>query len=223
MQSTAYTLVIGDKNYSSWSLRPWLAMTKCGIPFSEEKVKLKEPNRREQILAHSPSGLVPALIVGDMAIWDTLAILEYLAEQHGEAGLWPETVGARAMARSVAAEMHSGFFHLRDKMPMDFTRVLAPSAVDDRVAADVTRIVAIWHMCRAEHGDGGEFLFGDFSVADAMYAPVASRFQTYGVDLAAYGDDGTAAAYRDHVLAMPELAQWADDAERELVERGETV
>lgn len=223
MQTTAYTLVIGDKNYSSWSLRPWLAMTKCGLPFNEEKVKLREPDRRKQILAHSPSGLVPALLVDDMTIWDTLAILEYLAEQHGEAGLWPETIGARAMARSVAAEMHSGFFRLRDQMPMDFTRIHAAAAVDDRVANDVARIVAIWRFCRAEHGAGGSFLFGEFSIADAMYAPVASRFKTYGVDLTAHGDDGTAAAYRDHVLAMPELAQWAEDAKCELAERGETV
>lgn len=223
MQTTAYTLVIGDKNYSSWSLRPWLAMTKCGLTFNEEKVNLREPDRREQILAHSPSGLVPALLVGDMTIWDTLAIMEYLAERHGEAYLWPEAIDVRAMARSVTAEMHSGFFHLRDKMPMDFTRILTPAAVDDRVAADVTRIVAIWRMCRAEHGTGGGFLFGDFSIADAMYAPVASRFKTYGVDLTLYGDDGTAADYRDHVLAMPELAQWAEDAKIELAARGETV
>ncbi len=223
MQSTAYTLVIGDKNYSSWSLRPWLALTRCGLAFEEEKVNLREPNYREQILAHSPSGLVPALIVSDMTIWDTLAIMEYLAEHHRDAGLWPETVGARALARSVAAEMHSGFYHLRDKMPMDFTRILAPVADDDRVAADISRIVAIWRMCRAEHGVGGGFLFGNFTIADAMYAPVASRFRTYGVDLAAHGDDGTAAAYRDHILAMPELLQWAEDAKCELVERGETV
>lgn len=163
MQTTAYTLVIGDKNYSSWSLRPWLAMTKCGLPFKEEKVKLREPNRREQILAHSPSGLVPVLLVGDMAIWDTLAIMEYLAEHHAEAGLWPETDDARALARSVAAEMHSGFYQLRDQMPMDFTRIHAVAAVDKRVAADVARIVEIWRMCRAEHGGGRGFLFGDFS------------------------------------------------------------
>ena len=223
MQSSDYRLVIGDKNYSSWSLRPWLAMKRSGIAFDEINVYLGAPDRREKILEHSPSGLVPALKTGDLTIFDTLAILEYLAEQHPEAALWPFGTEPRAMARSVAAEMHSGFYNLRNEMPMDYVRTIDGTAVSDRVAVNVRRIVSVWRQCRADFGAGGGFLFGGFSIADAMYAPVASRFRTYGVDLSAYGDDGTAADYRDHVLAMPELGAWAEGARAEMAERGDAI
>ncbi|MGD9866434.1 MAG: glutathione S-transferase family protein [Hyphomicrobiales bacterium] len=217
-----YELIIGDKNYSSWSLRPWLLMKARGLPFSETKVLLKIPDRRPGILKHSPSGKVPALKVDGFVIWDSLAIAEFLAETHPEKDIWPADGRARARARSVSAEMHSGFADLRNEMPMDLLRSL-PKPSTEEVSNNVRRIVEIWKACRADHGRGGDFLFGGFSAADAMYAPIASRFRTYGVDLAAHGDDGTAATYVKAIFAMPEMGEWAADARKELSDRGETV
>jgi glutathione S-transferase len=211
----AHKLVIGNKNASSWSLRPWLAMRRLGIPFEEVNIDLRALDAKAQMLVYSPAGKVPALLVGGgRVIWDSLAILELLAEDHP--GLWPRAAAARALARSVSAEMHSGFQALREHCPMDFlarkpkTRLLKP------VAADVRRVVAIWQDCRARHGSGGPFLFGRFCAADAMYAPVASRFRTYLPDLAPYGDDGTAQAYVDAVFALPEIAEWESGARQEV-------
>lgn len=215
----AYELVIGDKAYSSWSLRPWLAMRRFGIPFTEVNVPLRVPDRRSGILRHSPSGKVPALKTEGGTIWDSLAILEFLAEAHPDRPWWPRERFARALARSVSAEMHSGFAALRQHLPMDFVSVRPLPEVPQEVEWDLRRLVAIWHDCRARFGGGDGFLFGAFGIADAMYAPVASRLRTYGVDLAAFGDDGTAAAYRDAVLAMPEMAQWGQGARAELAAR----
>ena len=209
----SYRLVIGNKNTSSWSLRPWLAMRHAGIAFSEIDIDLRAPDAKAQILRHSPSGKVPALIVNDPAadgfvVWDTLAIIEYLAEAHPGARLWPAESRARAVARAVSAEMHSGFRELREHCPMDLLARTPRDALAGPVAADVRRIVAIWHDCQRRFGGAGPYLFGAFTAADAMYAPVASRFRTYVPDLAAYGDDGNAAAYVATVFAHPALREW---------------
>jgi glutathione S-transferase len=211
----AYKLVIGNKNASSWSLRPWLAMRRAGIAFEEINIDLRAPDAKAQMLEYSPAGKVPALLLGGgRVVWDSLAIAELLAETHP--ALWPRAAAARAHARSVSAEMHSSFQPLREHCPMDFlarkpkVRLLKP------VAADVRRIVAIWQDCRANHGSGGPFLFGRFSAADAMYAPVASRFRTYLPDLAPYGDDGTAQAYVEALFALPEMAEWETGARQEM-------
>jgi glutathione S-transferase len=208
MTSMTYELVIGDKNISSWSLRPWLAMKHAGIPFREVNITLRTPETKARILGYSGAGKVPVLLARGQAIWDSLAILEFLAEAHPEAGLWPRQREVRAHARCAAAEMHSGFQALREHCPMDLVRRLPMATLPDPVSADVRRIVGLWRDCRGRYGAGGDFLFGAFSAADAMYAPVASRFRTYVPDLGAYGDDGTAQAYVDRVLALPAMAEW---------------
>ena len=215
-----YQLVIGDKNISSWSLRPWLAMRHAGIPFREINIRLRQPDSQAQILRYSPSGGVPTLLAGAQAIWDSLAILEFLAEAHPEAKLWPEAREARARARSVAAEMHSGFAALREHCSMDLLARLPMATLPDAVAADVRRIGALWRDCRRQFGASGPFLFGGFSAADAMYAPVASRFRTYLPDLAPWGDDGTAQAYVDALFALPAMAEWEEGARREAKDKG---
>jgi glutathione S-transferase len=210
-----YRLVIGDKNLSSWSLRPWLAMRQAAIPFEEINIRLRQPESKAEILRYSPSGKVPLLLAGAEPVWDSLAILEYLAEAHPEAHLWPAAREARMLARSSAAEMHSGFAPLRDHCPMELLARRPMASLPDPVAADVRRIIALWRECRLRHGRQGPFLFGAFSAADAMYAPVASRFRTYLPDLAPYGDDGMAQAYVDAVFALPAMAAWAEGARRE--------
>jgi glutathione S-transferase len=215
----AYRLMIGNKNTSTWSLRPWLAMRRAGIAFSELNIDLRAPDAKAQILAHSPAGHVPALLVGGNVIWDSLAILEFLAEAHPEAALWPKADVARARARSVSAEMHSGFRPLRLHCPMDLLARAPMATLPEEVAADVRRIVALWRDCRSGFGAGGPFLFGDFSAADAMYAPVASRFRTYVPDLTVHGDDGVAQAYVETLFAMPEMAAWERDARTETRQR----
>ncbi len=214
--SGTYELVIGNKNTSSWSLRPWLVMKAFGIPFSETPIRLRQPETPAEILRHSPSGKVPVLKSDGLLIWDTLAIIEFLAEQHPNKPLWPADRDARAIARCVSAEMHSGFQALRNECPMDFINVLGFPDASEAVSADIARIVAIWKDCRRRFGGGGSFLFGGFSVADAMFAPVASRFRTYEVDLNRFGDDGTAASYRDAMMLMPEMVAWAEGARAEM-------
>jgi len=212
----AYRLVIGNKNISSWSLRPWLAMRHAGLPFREINIRLRQPGTRDEILRHSPSGKVPILLIDGQAVWDSLAILEFLAETHPEAELWPADGSARALARSVSAEMHSGFAALREHCSMDLLARQPMATLPDAVAADVRRIVALWKDCRRRHGASGPFLFGVFTAADAMYAPVASRFRTYLPDLAPWGDDGTAQAYVGALLALPAMAEWEEGARREV-------
>ncbi|KAB2914127.1 MAG: glutathione S-transferase family protein [Hyphomicrobiaceae bacterium] len=215
-----YRLVIGNKNTSSWSLRPWIALKQAGIPFGEICVNLRDPDVKAQILRYSPSGKVPALLANGEVIWDSLAILEYLADAHPEAGLWPKDPRARAMARSVSAEMHSGFAPLRQNCSMDFVARTPRADIDVATEADVRRIVALWRDCRRRFGTGGPFLFGGFCAADAMYAPVASRFRTYLPDLSAYGDDGTAQAYVDALFALPAMAEWEKGARAEAQAKG---
>jgi glutathione S-transferase len=216
----SYELVIGDKNYSSWSLRPWFALKAFEIPFAETHIRLRQPDTRQQIAAHSPSGKVPALKAGALVIWDSLAIIEYLAERHPSLNLWPRDAAARAVARSASAEMHSSFNALRAEMPMDLLSALPSPAIGEALERDIRRMVQLWSDCRKEYGAGGAFLFGALSAADAMFAPVATRFMTYGVDLAAYGDDGSAAEYCAALLATPAMEEWRWGAEEEQAARG---
>ncbi|TLS19156.1 MAG: glutathione S-transferase family protein [Betaproteobacteria bacterium] len=206
-------LVIGNKNFSSWSLRPWLLLKQAGLPFREIPVRLRQADTKAQILAHSPSGKVPALIDGDLTVWDSLAICEYLAEKASlnHVDLWPADPKARAEARSVSAEMHSGFAALRQHMSMEVAASRPGEGQTPEVLADIARIAALWTSCRERFAAAGPFLFGDFSVADAMYAPVAFRFHTYGVEL-----PPLAAAYRDTLLALPAMQEWAAGARAEV-------
>jgi glutathione S-transferase len=203
-------LVIGNKNYSSWSLRPWIAMKAAGIPFEETVISLDAPDFKVRVAKVSGTGKVPVLIDGEVQVWESLAILEYLAEKFPRALLWPTGAGARAHARAVASEMHAGFLPLRRHLPMNFCRPVKPRALDDEVAANVMRIDAMWSACRARYGAAGPFLFGAFGAADAMYAPVVSRFRTYAIQV------GTVSrAYMEAVMALPAWAEWRTAARRE--------
>lgn len=191
-------------------------MRRAGLAFDEIDIDLRAPDKSERIKAFSPSGKVPALLVDGEVVWDSLAILECLAERHPEAALWPRDADARAMARSVSAEMHAGFQALRDQCPMDLLALSPRPDLAENVAADVRRIVSMWTRCRSRFGASGPFLFSRFSAADAMFAPVASRFRTYLPDLGAYGDTGAARAYVDTIFAMPEIAAWEKGARSQL-------
>jgi glutathione S-transferase len=203
-------LIIGNKNYSSWSLRPWIAMKVAGIGFEETVILLDAPDFKAQITALSGAGKVPVLLDGEVRVWESLAILEYLAEKFPQAGLWPAQDEARAHARAVAAEMHSGFQPLRRHLPMNVRRPAKPRPPDEGVKADVARIETIWNECRMRFGGGGPFLYGRFSAADAMYAPVAWRFHTYAVDVSA-----ATRTYMDAVLALPASRDWYEAARGE--------
>ena len=215
MPAADYELVIGDKRWSSWSLRPWLLMTVFGIPFRETPIRLRQQGTAEQLARHSPSGLVPVLKASGIAVWDSLAIVEFVAEEHRDKPIWPADRALRAAARTVSAEMHSGFYSLRKAMPMDFLNVHAAQPVEDDVRRDIERIVALWTACRQRSGQDGDFLFGAFTAADAMFAPVATRFRSYSVDLRDFGDDGAAAHYATTVLSLPEMTAWGEGAARE--------
>jgi len=199
-------LVIGTKAWSTWSMRPWLVLKRSGLAFEEVLIELRQENNMSEaaIRAHSPSGLVPALKDGDLTIVDSLAIGEYLAEK--APGLWPKDVAARALARAAAAEMHSGFGSLRGECPMDLAA--EPKAVELSAATqkDVRRIVALWGEMLGRFG--GPFLAGDWSIADAFYTPVATRFRTYGIKPSDYGDDGRAGEYCQRLLETPEFLEW---------------
>jgi glutathione S-transferase len=201
-------LVIGNKNYSSWSLRAWLAMRMLGIDFQEVRIPLYQPGSREELLRYSPAGKVPCLVDGATRVWDSLAILEYLAESHP--ALWPAGREARAVARSVSAEMHSGFAKLREHMSMNVRRRHPGKGRTPEVLAEIDRIVSMWSACRGSFGAGGDFLFGAFCAADAMYAPVVLRFRTYAVEL-----PPPCAVYRDALLALAPMREWIEAAERE--------
>lgn len=201
-------LIIGNKNYSSWSFRPWLAMRHSGIPFEETVMPLdvEGPDGvlNSAIKERSPSGRVPVLTHGEIVVWESLAILEYLNDIFPEKRLWPDFIGTRAVARAVCHEMHAGFMALRAECPMNMRRPKARLDVSEAVRADVARIEAIWRNCRARHGDTGPFLFGDFSIADAMYAPVVNRFDVYDLEV---GEE--ARAYMETIKALPAYAEWA--------------
>jgi glutathione S-transferase len=205
-RSPGLTLIIGNKNLSSWSMRPWVAAMAFGIPFTEIKVLLDQPDTANQIARYSHAGRVPVLLAGEMTVWDSLAIIEYLAEQFPDKHMWPQDVAARALARSLVAEMHAGFSELRSNMPMNIQARLPGRGRTPGVQADIGRICEIWEDCLSRFGHH-QFLFGAFSIADAFYAPVVMRFQTYGVTLAP-----ALQAYCERVLAQPAVARWVSEA-----------
>lgn len=204
-------LVIGTKRWSTWSLRPWLALKRTGAPFTETLIALRQEEHRTEaaILPHSPSGLVPALKDGDLTIWDSLAICEYLAEKFPAAKLWPEDPALRALARAAAAEMHSGFQSLRGECPMALEVEPKVVAISEATQKNVRRIVSLWSELLAR--SGGPFLAGEWSIADAFYTPVATRFRTYGIHLSDYGDAGACGAYANRLLQTPEFLEWEAD------------
>lgn len=197
------TLVIGNKNYSSWSLRAALALELTGEPYEERRIALRQPDTAQRIGEHSPSGRVPVLLTDFGPVWDSLAIGEYLAERFPEAYLWPRGEYARAVARSVCAEMHSGFAALRTHLPMDLKREARLEHIPEEAQADIRRVCALWQHCRQQFGADGPFLFGHASLADAFYAPVAARFHSYQVDLPA-----EAATYVATVYQWPAFQRW---------------
>jgi glutathione S-transferase len=196
-------LIIGNKNYSSWSLRPWIAMKVAGIAFEEEVISLSATDFKARVGKVSGTGKVPALVDGDVRVWESLAILEYLAEKYPRARLWPSDPAPRALARAIAAEMHAGFSPLRRHLPMNMWRPVMPRQLTPEVKANVRRIEEIWIDCRTRYGTGGPFLFGPFGAADAMYAPVVARLHTYAVEVAE-----AARAYMDAVMALPAWGEW---------------
>jgi len=202
-------LVIANKCYSSWSLRPWLLMKQLGVPFEEITIPLDLPDTRAKVLKHSPAGKVPILIDGDVAVWESIAIMDHVGEAYG-APVWPEERRARAMARSVAAEMHSGFSALRSACPMNLGKKFAQKDRGEAVARDVARFSEVVHQARERVGTGGPFLFGAFSAADAMYAPLATRLDTYSFAL-----DATTQAYVDTILSLPAFQEWRSAAMKE--------
>ena len=207
-------LYIGNKNYSSWSMRPWIAMKVAGIPFAETVISLDAPDFKPRLLAVSGTGKVPTLVDGDVKVWESLSILEYLAEKFPAAGLWPKDTGARAHARTVATEMHGGFIPLRKLLPMNLWRPIIKRELTPDAAANIKRIEAMWADCRARFGqkseNAGPFLFGAFGAADAMYAPVVSRLHTYAVDVTP-----ATRAYMNAVMALPAWREWHDAGVRE--------
>ena len=200
----ALTLVIGNKNYSSWSMRPWIALKACNIAFDEVSIPLYTGEAdKQRILKFSRSGKVPVLVDGDVTVWDSLAIIEYVAERFPEAQLWPEDRASRAHARSVSAEMHSGFAALRNECGMNLHRPVGPKELSADARADIARIQESWAECRERYGKLGPYLFGAFSAADAMYAPVVHRFRTYAI--------GVSLPVRDYMatmMALPAFQQW---------------
>lgn len=203
-------IVIGNRNYSSWSLRGWLAIKHTGLLFTEIFIPLSMPESKSQIAANSKSGLVPVLKVDGHEVWDSLAIIETLNDLAPNAGLWPEDFEARARARSVSAEMHSGFYPLRRDMPMDLRGAHPGVGHTDKALANAARICDLWTDCRETFGSGGDFLFGKWSAADMMYAPVVGRLRTFGVPV-----DAKVQSYMDAVWAQPDVAEWVQGAKDE--------
>jgi glutathione S-transferase len=205
-----FTLYIGNKNYSSWSLRAWLVLKHAGIAFDEVVIPLYTPESKAAILQHSPSGHVPCLKHGDVTVWDSLAIAEYIADLKPEAKLWPTDPDARAVARGVSAEMHAGFVALGQSMPMNLREAYPGQGLSPAVQADINRITALWRECRRRFAGDQPFLFGDFTIADAMYAPVVARFVIYGVVLDEAGRD-----YVSRIFDLPPMRAWIEAAKEE--------
>ncbi len=216
------TLVIGNKNYSSWSMRPWLAMRASNIAFEEVFIPLytDNPADKQRILTYSHAGKVPILVDGDITVWDSLAIIEYLAERFPERKLWPEDRAMRAHARSISAEMHSGFQALRNECGMNLHRPVGAAPLSADAKANIARVEEIWRDCRVRYGRGGPFLFGAFSGADAMYAPVVHRFRTYAIEVGPQ-----AKAYMETMMALTAFREWTDAglAETIVIEKFENV
>ncbi len=203
-------LVIGNKNYSSWSLRPYMALAMAGIDFEEKLITFGEPAFGKAVVKISKAGLVPILVHGKNTVWDSLAIMEYAAETWSDRNLWPKNKAARAMARSVSAEMHSGFRNLRNACPMNLRRAIKPVAMNDDIRAEVARLEALWKECRSAHGRGGPFLFGKFSIADAMFTPIVTRFETYDIKVS-----NDTQHYMNAVMATPAFHDWKADGLKE--------
>jgi glutathione S-transferase len=217
----ALTLVIGNKNYSSWSMRPWLALKAGGIAFDEVFIPLYTGEAdKKRILGFTHSGKVPVLIDGDVTVWDSLAIIEYVAERFPQARLWPQDRASRAHARSISAEMHSGFMALRNECGMNLHRPVGAIDLSANARADIARIQQIWTECRARYGKSGPYLFGAFGGADAMFAPVVHRFLTYAIEVKAEVRD-----YMDAMISLPAFAEWtrAGLAETLIIEKFETA
>lgn len=208
-------LILGDKAYSTWSLRPWLVLKRCGADFEEVIVRLNRPDTAERIAEHSPTGKVPALKVDGETIWDSLAITTWAAERYPETRLWPADAHARWLARSVTCEMHSGFMALRTACSMGPEHTMvgddrSDPPIDPAVAAELRRLVEIFRTMRSRFGADGPYLFGDWSIPDAFFTPIAARIRHYRLDLAAAGDgDGVAAAYVETLLAQPDFLEWS--------------
>lgn len=210
MNRESWKLVIANKAYSSWSLRPWLVLKHAGIPFEEIKISLRQSDTAEKIARFSASGKVPVLIDGDLRIWESLAICETIAEAWPEKKLWPEDPSARAVARAVSSEMHAGFQDLRQHMPMNARRHYPGQGMTPEVGRDIQRITELWEDCRSRFGKGGDFLFGRFSIADAMFAPVCVRFTAYDPPL-----ETSARAYVKTIMHLPAMAEWVKAAREE--------
>jgi glutathione S-transferase len=205
-----YTLYLGNKNYSSWSLRAWLVMKQCGVAFDEEVVPLREADTRNAIRRHSPSGKLPALKIGELVVCESIAIAEYLAERFPEAKLWPADRVARAAARAVSAEMHAGFVELRKAVPMNCRHPVKLKSLTEPVQADIDRMTSLWIDCRGRYGSGGGLLFGGFTIADAMFVPEAIRLSGAAVELPPLAKD-----YVEALLALPALTEWQTAAAAE--------
>lgn len=208
--ATDLTLVIANKTYSSWSLRPWLAMTHFDVPFDEIVIPLHQDATSHEILKHSPAGKVPILHHGGITVWESLAILEYLADAFYDRPWWPTDPHAKAHARTISAEMHAGFGAMRGTMNMNLSKTYPARVWAADITKDIKRVQEIWRDARSRFGEGGDFLFGDFTIADAMYAPVVTRFMTYAVDL-----DDTCAAYAEAILNLPAMQTWTAQAAEE--------
>lgn len=213
-------LIIGNKNYSSWSLRPWLLLSAYEIPFEEIRIPLFSKNTHAELAKYNNSGKVPVLQDKDVTVWDSLAICEYISEQYLDGKGWPSDPGSRAEARSCCAEMHSGFFNLREKMPMNCRATGRRVEMTPELSRDISRIDGIWSALREKYSTGGPWLFGKFSIVDCMFAPVAFRFNTYQSEISA-----TSSRYVEQILAHPKVTQWLEAAikEPEVIESSEVV
>jgi glutathione S-transferase len=200
-------LVIGDKNWSTWTLRPWLAAKRSGLAFEEVTIKLRQEDTPEKVGVYSPSQKIPVLIDGDLTVWDSLAVCEYLAEKAPAANLWPKDSVARALGRSASAEMHAGFNSLRGECPMDL-KLRHVVELSEATNTDIRRIVSLWGDLRGRFAKDGPFLVGPWSIADAFFTPVATRFRSYGVKLSDFGDLGAAGVYAEILLQQPEFLEW---------------
>jgi glutathione S-transferase len=203
-------LIIGNKNYSSWSLRPWLLLKELGISFRETKIPLYLEGSKEELLQHSPSGKVPAFSHNGFTVWDSLAICEYIADIYPEKPCWPASPEVRGLARSISNEMHSGFFEIRNQLPMNCKANITLKKITPELQSEIDRISQIWHTFREKFSRDGEFLFGSFSIADAMYAPVVLRFNSYGIHV---GD--SAKNYMEAILSLGGIKSWIEDAKAE--------
>jgi len=198
-----HNLIIGNKNYSSWSLRPWLLMKVKNVPFNEIKIPLYIEGSKDKLLKFSPSGKVPAFEREGNSVWDSLAICEHIADLYPDKKCWPENINQRALARSISNEMHSGLLAIRNTLHMNCRKFITFKKISQELRTDITRVCDIWQYCRKQHSNSGRFLFGEFSIADAMYAPIVLRFNSYGIKVGNIEKE-----YMDNMLSIPSLQKW---------------